>query len=117
MSRILCLWVWAAVAAAAARAATADREARVGGGGVLRWADDASEVALLGVNYYAPFTIDHAELRRLGLDHRQAIRDDVAHLKRLGLGCLRVHCFDRQFSDAEGNLADNEHLALSLIHI
>jgi hypothetical protein len=106
------LWVALAALAVPAWAAEADREARVDSGGVLRWSDDASEVALLGVNYYTPFTIDHAELRRLGLDHRQAIRDDVAHLQRLGLGCLRIHCFDRQFSDAEGNLIDNDHLAL-----
>ena len=40
------------------------------------------------------------------------IRDDVAHFRRLGLGCIRVHCFDREFSDAEGNLVDNRHLEL-----
>ena len=40
------------------------------------------------------------------------MRDDVAHFRRLGLGCIRVHCFERQFSDREGNLLDNEHLAL-----
>jgi hypothetical protein len=106
------LWMGLAALAAAAWAAEADREVRVDAGGVLRWADDASEVALLGVNYYTPFTVDYAALRRLGRDHRQAIRDDVAHLRRLGLGCLRVHCFDREISDAEGNLSDNEHLAL-----
>lgn len=92
--------------------AAAGREARVAADGVLRWADDGAEVALLGVNLYTPFTIDHAEVRRLGLDPRQVIRDDVAHLRRLGLGCIRVHCFERQISDAEGNLLDNEHLAL-----
>jgi hypothetical protein len=79
---------------------------------VLRWTDTGGEVALLGVNYYTPFTIDHAALKRLGLDHRQVMRDDVAHFRRLGLGCIRVHCFERQFSDREGNLLDNEHLAL-----
>ncbi|HRR34957.1 MAG TPA: cellulase family glycosylhydrolase [Kiritimatiellia bacterium] len=92
--------------------AGADRLARVDAEGVLRWADTGDEVALLGVNYYTPFTIDYAALKRQGRDHRQVMRDDVAHFRRLGLGCIRVHCFERQFSDREGNLLDNEHLAL-----
>ena len=92
--------------------AGADRQARVDEAGVLRWADDGGEVALLGVNYYTPFTIDYAEVKRLGLDHKQVIRDDVAHFRRLGFGCIRVHCFERQFSDAKGNLLDNAHLEL-----
>ena len=92
--------------------AEADRLARVDAEGVLRWAGDPGEVALLGVNYYAPFTVDYAEIGRLGLDHRQVIRDDVAHFRRLGLGCIRLHCFDREFSDAEGNFIDNRHVEL-----
>jgi len=91
--------------------AGADRPVRVDGEGVLRWAD-GGEVALLGVNYYTPFTIDYAEIKRLGLDHKQEIRTDVSHFRRLGFGCIRVHCFDRQFSDADGNLLDNSHLEL-----
>jgi hypothetical protein len=100
------------LALALACRAEACRAARVDAAGVLRWRDDASEVALLGVNYYAPFSVDFAELSRLGLDHRQVIEDDVAHVRRLGLGCVRVHCFDREFSDADGNLLDNRHVEL-----
>lgn len=92
--------------------AGADRLAKVDENGVLRWMDDGREVSLLGVNYYTPFTIDYAAVKTLNLDHRQVIRDDVTHFRRLGLGCIRVHCFDRQFSDAAGNLIDNPHLAL-----
>jgi hypothetical protein len=92
--------------------AEADRQAQVDAQGVLRWCDDAGEVALLGVNYYTPFTIDYAELARLGIDHRQTIRNDVAHFRRLGLGCIRLHCFDREFSDAAGNFIDNRHVEL-----
>jgi hypothetical protein len=108
---------WAAAAVSVlcadfARAGAADREARVDAEGVLRWTDDGGEVALLGVNYYTPFTVDYAETKRLGLDQRQVIHNDVAHFRRLGLGCVRVHCFDREFSDAEGNLVDNHHLEL-----
>ena len=90
----------------------ADRSVRVDAAGVLRWTDDASEVALLGVNYYAPFSVDYAELERQGIDHKQTIRDDVAHFRRLGFGCVRLHCFDREFSDAEGRFIDNRHVEL-----
>jgi hypothetical protein len=99
MRRVIVLAVGLS-AAACACLASADRQARVDAQGVLRWCDGADEVALLGVNYYTPYTIDFAELSRLGLDHRQVIRDDVAHFRRLGMGCIRVHCFDREFSDA-----------------
>lgn len=111
MRRVIVLAVGLS-AAACACLASADRQARVDAQGVLRWCDGADEVALLGVNYYTPFTIDFAELSRLGLDHRQVIRDDVAHFRRLGLDCIRVHCFDREFSDAAGNLVDNFHVEL-----
>lgn len=80
--------------------------------GVLRWADDGSEVALFGVNYYAPFSISYRSLRDLGLDHRKVIDQDVAHFVRLGLDAIRLHCWDREMSDAQGNLLDNEHLEL-----
>jgi hypothetical protein len=80
--------------------------------GVLRWQDDGSEVALFGVNYYVPFSIDYQLLKERGLDHEQAIRDDVAHFQRLGLTAIRLHCWDREISDRQGNLVDSEHLKL-----
>ncbi|MDA3925413.1 MAG: hypothetical protein PF904_12015 [Kiritimatiellae bacterium] len=95
-----------------AQSAAADQDAYVDQQGGLRWRGSNDEVALFGVNYYTPFTVDYAEVRKLGGDHRQTILDDVAHLRRLGLGCIRVHCFDREFSDAEGNLIDNHHVEL-----
>ncbi|MCZ7599393.1 MAG: hypothetical protein M5U09_19080 [Gammaproteobacteria bacterium] len=51
-------------------------------------------------------------LGQLGLDRRQVIEQDLDHLVRLGLQALRLHCWDREISDHEGNLLDNEHLAL-----
>lgn len=111
MSKTVSVCCWAALLASAC-GANADRLARMDAAGVLRWQDDASEVALLGVNYYAPFTIDYAGIAKLGLDHKQVILGDVAHFRRLGFGCIRIHCFDREFSDAEGNLIDNAHLEL-----
>ena len=93
-------------------ASPADRWSYVDPEGILRWRDDRSEVALFGVNYYAPFTVDHEGLRLLGEDHRLTMDRDVAHFVRLGLDAIRLHVFDRQISDKRGNLLKNEHLDL-----
>lgn len=93
-------------------AAPADRPSVLGADGVLRWRDSGQEVALFGVNYYVPFASDYALLKSRGLDHRQAIRDDLEHFRRLGLDAIRLHCWDREISDREGNLLDNENLEL-----
>ena len=90
----------------------ADQQAYVDKAGVLRWLGSNDEVALLGVNYYTPFTVDYDAIRRMQVDHRQAILDDVSHFRRLGFGCVRIHCFDREFSDAQGNFIDNHHVEL-----
>ncbi|MBO7654041.1 MAG: hypothetical protein J6U40_03885, partial [Kiritimatiellae bacterium] len=86
--------------------------ARVDADGVMRWEDSGGEVALFGVNYYPPFTVDFYQIARMGLDHKAVMRQDMAHLRRLGLDCLRIHCFDRQFSREDGSLIDNIHLEL-----
>ena len=90
----------------------ADRIAHVDDAGVMRWQDDGSEVALFGVNYYPPFCIDWKVIREAGLDPRTVIRQDVSHFARMGLTAIRLHCWDRELSDAEGNLVANEHLDL-----
>ena len=79
---------------------------------MLRWKGDESEIALFGVNYYTPFTADYEGLDLLGEDHRKAIDRDVAHFARLGLDVIRLHVFDRQISDKQGNLIENDHLDL-----
>ena len=78
----------------------------------MRWADDGSEVSLLGVGYYAPFYVEYEALKRLGVDIRRVIDDDVEHLRRMGAGCVRIHVFDVECSDSDGALVDNEHLDL-----
>ena len=90
--------------------APADRQARVDAQGVMRWTDDGSEVAVFGVNYYAPFALDYRVLRERGHDIKETIRRDVAQFRRLGLTALRLHCFDREFSTREGAFVDNEHV-------
>lgn len=90
----------------------AARLAKVDSQGVLRWQDDGAEAVLFGVNYYTPFWHNYPDLKTLGADHRKVIDQDVAHFARLGLDALRLHVFDREVSDREGNLLENEHLAL-----
>ncbi|MFQ6130722.1 MAG: cellulase family glycosylhydrolase [Armatimonadota bacterium] len=99
-------------AVAQAGRSPAGRLVRVDPEGVLRWQDDGSEVALFGVNYYAPCSIDYASLKQLGADHELTIRQDVAHFERMGLDAIRLHVFDREISDERGNLLDNDHLRL-----
>lgn len=70
---MLSSFLLATMAAACCGTAPADRWARVDDQGVLRWQDDRSEVALFGVNYYAPFSADYEGLARLGEDHRVVI--------------------------------------------
>lgn len=86
--------------------------AQVDAQGVLRWRDTGAEIALFGVNYYTPFWHNFPDLKTLGANHRKVIDQDVAHLARLGLEALRLHVFDREISDRDGNLLDNEHLQL-----
>ena len=88
----------------------ADRYMDVDAEGVLRYRDDGEEVALFGVNYYPPFSMDFADLKQRGIDHKEVIRQDLAHLQRMGLTTLRLHCFEREFSDQDGNFIDNEHV-------
>ncbi|MBI2299538.1 MAG: hypothetical protein HYU66_11455, partial [Armatimonadetes bacterium] len=93
-------------------AAPAVPQAVVGPDGVMRWADTRTEVAVFGVNYYPPCSIDYHVLKELRLDPRKVIDQDLLHLQRLGLTALRLHVFDREISDRAGNLLENEHLAL-----
>lgn len=80
--------------------------------GVLRWGDTGGEVALFGVNYSTPFAHAYRAHDVVGVDRRQAIDTDVLHLDRLGVDAYRIHVWDREVSDARGNLVANEHLDL-----
>ena len=77
--------------------------------GVIRDAA-GQEVRLWGVNYYAPFNHNFQNIREMGVDHRKAIDQDLAHMKLMGLDFLRFHLYEREISDAQGNIVENEHL-------
>ncbi|MBC6111285.1 membrane or secreted protein [Pedobacter fastidiosus] len=80
--------------------------------GVIRWEKDNKEAAFFGTNYTAPFAYGNRAILRMGQTAEQAIKDDVYHFSRLGLDAFRVHVWDQEISDAQGNLINNEHLRL-----
>lgn len=102
----------ASAPATSARAQPANVPASVDDRGVLRWTATGREVALFGVNYTTPFAYAYRAHGYLGVDRKQAIDVDVLHLARLGLDAYRIHVWDREVSDREGNLVANEHLDL-----
>ena len=69
-------------------------------------------------NYTLPFAHAYRAMGYLGVDRKTAIDRDVYHMARLGLNAYRIHIWDVEISDAEGNLLENEHLELLdyLIH-
>lgn len=73
---------------------------------------NGDEMRRFGVNYNTPFAFGYRSHKRLGLDLKAAIDMDVDHIHRLGLDAYRVHIWDREISDKDGNLIDNEHLEL-----
>ena len=103
MKKILLLTVWAATAGA--------QFATVGRNGL--WLDpDGKEVRAFGVNYAAPFAHAYRRIEQLGLSHKQTIDQDVYHFARLGFDAYRIHVWDIEISDANGNLLKNDHLDL-----
>ena len=53
-----------------------------------------------------------AALGYLGLDRKAAIDKDVYHLSRLGVNADRIHLWDVELTDGQGNLLENEHIDL-----
>jgi hypothetical protein len=80
--------------------------------GIMRWKEDNTEVSLFGVNYTTPFAYSYRAHKKLGLSLKKSIDIDVAQMVRLGLDAFRVHVWDREISDKDGNIINNEHLDL-----
>ncbi len=68
------------------------------------------KVLLFGVNYYAPFNHNFYNILELGKDHFKAVDEDFRHFQELGVRFLRIHLYDREITDAEGNLVENLNL-------
>ncbi|MDT0676552.1 cellulase family glycosylhydrolase [Autumnicola musiva] len=78
--------------------------------GVIRWENTNEEVKGFGVNYSAPFAHAYRTAEKLGVEIKEAIDNDVYHFSRLGFDLYRIHVWDTEISDEEGNLLENEHL-------
>lgn len=78
--------------------------------GVMRWQDNQQEITGFGVNYSVPFAHAYRSAKRLGINPKEAIDNDVYHFSRLGFDLYRLHVWDTQISDVEGNLIENEYL-------
>lgn len=78
----------------------------------MRWSDTHEEASFFGVNYTLPFAHAYRALGYLGLDRKAAIDKDVYHLSRLGLNAYRIHLWDVELTDGQGNLLENEHIDL-----
>ena len=84
----------------------------IDGNGVMRWSDTREEASFFGVNYTLPFAHAYRALGYLELDRKAAIDKDVYHISRLGLNAYRIHLWDVELTDGQGNLLENEHLDL-----
>ncbi len=79
--------------------------------GVLRYPDGA-EVCLWGVNTYPQSWYQFDNMKKLGVDMHATLHADLDHLQKMGIEAIRIHVFDREISDKDGNLVRNEHLDL-----
>src|SRR5690606_26053409 len=71
--------------------------------GVMRWSDTKQEASFCDVNYTPPSAHAYRALQYKGIDHKGAIDCDVYHLVRLGFNAYRIHMWDVEISDGEGN--------------
>ena len=73
---------------------------------------NGEELKHFGFNYNAPFAYSNKSILATGADIKQTIDMDIQHMKRIGTNAYRVHVWDREISDADGNILDNAHLEL-----
>lgn len=80
--------------------------------GVFRWSKSNKEIRVFGVNYTVPFAHGFRAFSYLDINHKEAIDKDVYHMARLGIDGFRVHIWDAEVTDAEGNLIQTPQLDL-----
>lgn len=73
---------------------------------------NGEEVKHLGVNYSPSFAFGFRSIQQLKLSHKDAIDMDIDHIQRLGLNAYRIHVWEKEISDSDGNIIINEHLKL-----
>jgi hypothetical protein len=75
------------------------------------WLDPKGDaVSSFGINYAPMFAHSHRRILELGLDPKKVIDQDVYHFVRMGLNAYRIHVWDIEISDGDGNLLENDHL-------
>ncbi|MBK5721052.1 cellulase family glycosylhydrolase [Dysgonomonas sp. Marseille-P4677] len=80
--------------------------------GTMRWSDTQKEASFYGVNYTLPFAHAYRAINYIGKSHKEAIDKDVYHFSRLGFNAYRIHVWDVEISNGDGQLIENEHLDL-----
>lgn len=80
--------------------------------GVMRWTNTRREASFFGVNYTVPFAHAYRAVGYLDKNRKEAIDKDVYHFARLGFNAYRIHIWDVEISDINGNLIENDHLDL-----
>lgn len=80
--------------------------------GNLKWTNTNENAYFFGVNYSVPFAFSYKVLKDKGISHKEVIDLDVQQFKRLGMNAYRIHVWDREVSDKDGNLLVNEHIEL-----
>ena len=78
--------------------------------GVMRWGGTHEEIQGFGVNYSAPFAHAYRSAQKKGLNIKAEIDKDVYHFARLGFDLYRLHVWDTEISDENGNLLENDKL-------
>jgi len=73
---------------------------------------DGNEVALFGVNYLPMSWHQYNNMKALNVDFRHAVRQDISDMKKCGVQVVRVHYFESESCDANGNLVVNDHLRI-----
>jgi len=81
--------------------------------GIMRWAGDGTPLSLFGANYCINAASDYRAARISSPDLHMLVDQDMSHFSRLGFNSLRLCAWgDWEFTDAKGNLIENEHLDL-----
>jgi hypothetical protein len=73
---------------------------------------NGEELRHFGVNYSPAFAFEYRAIDKLGLDHKKAIDMDFDHIERLNLDAYRLHVWEKEISDSQGNIVENIHLDL-----
>ena len=73
---------------------------------------DGSEVNLFGVNYLPMSWHQYNNMKTLNVDFEEAVKQDVSDMKACGVQVVRIHFFESENCDANGNLVENDHLRI-----